>query len=179
MHTYIALLRGINVSGQKKINMAELRAQLAELDLHNIRTYIQSGNIVFGHTSTDLPAMEQLIRDKIREKYGFDVPTLVKTPEDFAAALRNNPWKDNPEREEQRLYLTFLAEVPAPDLVAKLAQMDHSPEAWALVGKDIYFFSPQGYGRAKMSNNYFEQKLKVAATTRNWNTVNKLLEMTL
>lgn len=178
MNTFIALLRGINVSGQKKIKMADLRIQLSATGLQEVQTYIQSGNVVFGHETALPTELEEMIRQNIRDHYRFEVSVLVKTCEELESVIRNNPWSDDPDKDEKKGYFTLLDAVPAPELVENLRQMDHGQEEWVLVGKDIYFFPPpQGYGRAKMSNNYFEQKLKVTATTRNWNTLNKLIEM--
>ena len=176
MPTYIALLRGINVSGQKKIKMADLRTHLSELGYGNLQTYIQSGNIVFSSAEEDAAVLEGQIHEKIKEKYGFEVPVLVLQPEDFTAVLDRNPMQEE-RHDRKRLYVTFLASEPVPEKKAKLSELDYSPEEYVLDGKVIYFFSPTGYGRAKMNNNFFEQKLKVKATTRNWNTVNKLLAM--
>ncbi len=178
MNTYIAMLRGINVSGQKKIKMADLRAHLAELAFGNIRTYIQSGNIIFEHEETSASYLEDKIKQKILEKYGFEVPVLVKLSADFEHLLSHNPFLKDPAKETKRMYVTFLAEEPQAEGLAKLQTVDYAPEEYILEGKEIYFFSPLGYGRAKMNNSFFEQKLKVAATTRNWRTINKLLEMT-
>ncbi|MEM7373968.1 MAG: DUF1697 domain-containing protein [Bacteroidota bacterium] len=179
MPTYIALLRGINVSGQKKIKMADLRAHLAELPIRHIQTYIQSGNIIFEHENTDPGILERLIHDKIAEKYGYDVPVLVKTAEDLNRVLQNNPFQEESESGPKRVYFTFLASEPDEARIAKLSEVDYQPEKYVLEGKDIYFFSPSGYGRARMSNNFFENKLKVRATTRNWKTTQVLYKMAM
>ena len=176
MPTYIALLRGINVSGQKKIKMADLRTHLSELAYADIRTYIQSGNIVFSSPLREIPVLEAQIVEKIQEKYGFDVPVMIREPKDFTSVLERNPMPAE-RYDHKRLYATFLDEEPASEKLQKLAEVDYSPEEYIVDGRMIYFYSPHGYGRAKMNNNFFEQKLKVKATTRNWNTVNKLLVM--
>lgn len=173
MPTYIALLRGINVSGQKKIKMADLQKLLEAAGLQQVKTYIQSGNIIFSHAS-DAPEIEQMIEQQIEAHYGFAVKTIVRTPEELRQMLEHNPFAD----EDVKLqYFVLLAEVPADDVVEKLKTFDYQPEAYALKGKTVYFFVPNGYGKAKMNNNFFEQKLKVAATTRNWKTISKLLEI--
>ena len=177
MQTYIALLRGINVSGQKKIKMADLRAQMEAIGFHNVRTYIQSGNILFELEETDYRELEQRIHQKIIEEYGFTVPVMVKTPAEFQAVVDHNPFPEDKGFDLKRLYVTFLDEEPDPERVATVREVDYSPEQFEIIGKDLYFYSPSGYGRAKMNNNFFEKKLKVAATTRNWRTVNVLLSM--
>ncbi|MEL6637417.1 MAG: DUF1697 domain-containing protein [Bacteroidota bacterium] len=177
METYIALLRGINVSGQKKIKMADLREQLSGLGLAEVRTYIQSGNIVFRHPATEPQVLAQKIKSQIQADYGFEVPTLVLRPTDLDYVLQHNPFAQDSDKDPSRWYLTFLATAPPAERIATLAQVDYAPEEFVLDGTNIFFYSPKGYGRAKMNNNFFEQKLKVAATTRNWRTINKLWEM--
>lgn len=177
MHTYIALLRGINVSGQKKIKMADLREHLAELPFQDIQTYIQSGNILFKAAASEPAQLTALIRAKILEKYGFEVPTLVVTAKYISTVLANSPFRDDSEITHDRIYLTFLAEHPQPENLKKLDGIDYPPERFHLNDQVIYFYSPNSYGRAKMNNNFFEKKLKVAATTRNWRTSQKLIDM--
>lgn len=177
MSVYIALLRGINVSGQKKIKMVDLRAHLAELPFENIQTYIQSGNIIFEHLPADHAVLEQMIHDKIQEKYGFDVPVLIKTAEELNHVLTHVPFEEEIESEPKKIYFTFLDEEASPDRIETLAEVNYHPEKYVIEGKNIYFYSPTGYGRAKMSNNFFEKKLKVSATTRNLRTTRILFEM--
>ena len=176
MKTYIALLRGINVSGQKMIKMAELKTHFEALGYQDVQTYIQSGNIVFKAAGTTPSSLEQAISEKIREVYGFEVAVTVRRPEDLRHILDNNPFLQRGE-DPERLYVTFLGALPAAAQVEKLKEYDYSPEAYILDGATLYFFAPNGYGRAKMNNNFFESKLKVSCTTRNWKTVQVLAEM--
>lgn len=177
METYIALLRGINVSGQKKVKMADLRAQLAELPYENIQTYIQSGNIVFAANATAKETLANQIKDNIQQNYGFEVSVIVRTPTELEWILQNNPFLKDSSKDPKRFYVTFLAQAPEPDHIKKLEEVDYSPEEYVLEGDLLFFFAPNGYGRAKMNNNFFEKKLKVAATTRNWRTIHKLVEI--
>jgi uncharacterized protein (DUF1697 family) len=177
MNKYIAILRGINVSGQKKIKMADLKSHLSELNFKNIQTYIQSGNIIFEYESDDIIFLEDAIKSKINEKYGFEVPTIVITQNEIEYVLANNPFINEQGKDPERIYVTFLSDFPSITNIEKLENFNYSPEEYILDGKIIYFFSPHGYGKAKMNNNFFENKLKVEATTRNWKTVNKLFEM--
>ncbi len=177
MNTYIALLRGINVSGQKKIKMAELREHLAELPLHNIQTYIQSGNILFDREETEVGIIEEEIRAKIEEKYGFDVPTMVKTKEDLEHVIAQHPFIHQRHEDPKLVHVTFLAGSPEAEHLANLTSVDYPSEEYQVDRTFFYLFAPNGYGRAKLNNNFIERKLKVRATTRNWKTVTKLLEM--
>lgn len=177
MTTYIALLRGINVSGKKKIKMADLRSHLQELKLQNIKTYIQSGNILFKSDETNQSILEQQIKDKITEKYGFDVPVMVKLATDFQRVIESNSFAKDETNDIKCMHITFLGSSPTQENIDHLATYNYPSEEYFLEGKDIYFYAPNGYGRAKMNNNFFEKKLKVRATTRNWKTVNKLFIM--
>jgi len=175
MQTYIALLRGINVSGQKMIKMAELREHLSELPLSDIRTYIQSGNIIFRSDSKSIDKLAENITAKIREKYGFEVPVIVLTPEEIQTIITQNPFAA--DKAPDRLYFTLLAAKPEISAVDKLDTTAYAPEEFMLKDKVVYFFSPAGYGNAKMSNNFFEKKLSCVATTRNLKTLVTLVEM--
>lgn len=175
METYIAMLRGINVSGQKKNNMADFRGHLQNLNFTEVQTYIQSGNAVFKSKKIITKALESKIAKKILTEYGFEVSVIVRTPDELQEVVVNNPFRK--DKELNKLYITFLSNKPTIENLNKLKGIDHSPEEYVLKGKTIYFYSPHGYGKAKMNNNFFEKKLKVNATTRNWKTVNKLAEM--
>ncbi len=175
MNTYIVMLRGINVSGQKKIKMADLKAHLEDIGFTNVQTYIQSGNVVFSHEKLPQKTIEKLIGEKILAEYGWDVPVMAKNPDEFEYLLMNNPFLK--DKDTERLYITFLSDEPNSERQEYLKSFDYSPEEYILDGKFIYFYAPNGYGKATMNNNFFENKLKVSATTRNWKTVNVLFEL--
>ncbi len=173
MNTYISLLRGINVSGQKKILMADLKSLYEDLGFKNVQTYIQSGNVVFDFKEKKADQIQQMIFDKIQAHYGFDVPNLILTPNQIITALKDNPYQDI-----EKMYFVFLAKTPSQENIDLLNTFSFDNEFYELKNNVIYFHCPDGYGRAKLNNNFFEKKLKVSATTRNLRTVKKLLEMT-
>lgn len=177
METYIAILRGINVSGQKMIKMQELKAHLEEAGLQNVRTYIQSGNVIFGYKKAGVDKLEGVIKKMIADKFGFDVPVIVKTAEELVAVSRNNPFIVKRKEDTDKQHVTFLAEEPRKELLDKFAAPANIPDEYVIRGKAIYLLCPNGYGQTKLTNNFFESKLKVTATTRNWKTVMKLVEM--
>lgn len=177
MQTYIALLRGINVSGSKKIKMADLREKLQALELQNVQTYIQSGNIVFGFKTGEQDKLSAQIHQLILNKFGYEVPTLVKTLEEIQQVISENPFQYDSDKDPTRVFVTFLADEPATDKVENLKNYEQDPEELHHHGKTMYFYSPGNYGRAKLNNNFIESKLKVHATTRNMKTLNKLVEM--
>jgi uncharacterized protein (DUF1697 family) len=179
MGTYVALLRGINVSGQKKIRMADLKMHFESWGFSHVKTYIQSGNVVCRHQSTDKAGLLQIIERGIREVYGFQVRCGLLIPADLDQALQENPFLLNDLYARERLYFVFMIDQPTRERVQNLGSFDHRPEEYVMGATCIYFYAPHGYGRAKMNNNFFEAQLKIAATTRNLKTVKKLRDMTL
>lgn len=178
MQTYIALLRGINVSGQKKIKMAEFRSQLEEDGFQEVETYIQSGNVIFSHKPEEEKILAKKMADLILEKYGFEVPVLVLIIDYLKQVFEQNPFTQKSPEDIKTLHVTLCAETPQNELVAALQENSYSPDEWILQDKAIYLNCPNGYGRTKLTNTFFERKFKVSATTRNWKTMTKLLEMT-
>lgn len=178
MPNYIALLRGINVSGQKKIKMADLRSHLSVLELNEVQTYIQSGNITFESPARPESHLASMIKGKIREAYGFEVPTLVIQAKELQHVAAANPFPEAAESDPARTLVTFLEAVPEAEAARAFTGLSFPDEHFELKGKAVYLHCPKGYGRAKLNNNFIERKLKVPATTRNWKTILKLLEMT-
>lgn len=177
MQTYIALLRGINVSGHKKIKMVDLKVSLDELNFSDVVTYIQSGNIVFKSDDNSINSLEEKIHNKILKDFGFDVPVLVKTPQELIDAITNNPFEKDATYESKLFAVVFLKDKPLAENIELLKTYDYSPEEYILKDKIIYYYAAKGMGNAKMSNNFFEKKLKVQATSRNWRTTQKLVEL--
>lgn len=177
MPEFIALLRGINVSGQKKIKMAHLKSLFEETGFKNVSTYIQSGNVFFTSAEKISNKIENKITLAIKKKYGFEVPVIVVTSDYIEKILKNNPFIKK-KTDIERLYVTFLSEKPSEENINKLGAVNYSPEEYFIDQKIIYLHYPNGFGKARLSNNLFENKLKVTATSRNWKTVNKLFEMT-
>jgi len=175
MKTYIALLRGINVSGQKKMKMADLKIFLEDIGFKNVRTYIQSGNIIFEYIKTSQTDLANRIKNEIQKQYSFEVPTLVLTSDYIKNILDNNPWGKN--KETCQMYFTLLEEQTLSKNITKIKRENYLPDEFSIDGKVIYLYIPNGYGRTRLNNNFFEKKLQVQATTRNWNTLNKILEI--
>jgi uncharacterized protein (DUF1697 family) len=175
MKTFLSILRGINVSGQKIIRMADLMALYEELNFKNVTTYIQSGNVVFN--SNDGKDLAKRIKQKIAKKYNFQVPVIIRTGEEMKTVLNHNPFLKEKNIETDKLHVTFLAENPKPELIDKLKGLNFEPDRFIPSSKEVYLYCPNGYGRTKLSNNFFESKLNVTATTRNWRTVNELFKI--
>ena len=174
-NTYIALLRGINVSGHKKIKMPDLKAMFEALGFTNVRTYIQSGNVVF--ESNSAKDLESKISAKIQAQFGFEVSVICRTAKEMEQVIARNPYAGMESFETEKLYVTFLQETPSKEKLEALKAFTFEPEMYTVSGKEIYVYCFNGYGNTKLENSFFEKKLKVAASTRNWRTVNKLIEM--
>lgn len=180
MFTYLALLRGINVSGKKIIKMEYLRKLMGDAGYNNVKTYIQSGNIVFESTEKSKDKVAKTIEALIEKNYGFDVTVFVTDKKSVEQAIDNNPFIEDREEEPagfKKLYVTFLSEVPSEENMQKLRQAPIGNDLIALVGDILYFNMESKASDSKLSNTLIESKLKLRATTRNWNTALKLLSM--
>lgn len=177
MKTYIAILRGINVSGKNKIRMKDLAAMLNKLGLQNIRTYIQSGNILFEHEEKPERHFEALINSAIRDEYGYGIPVIVMSREYLRKVVDDNPFLKREDVDPNTLHVTFLSEYPEKAGTYLPLEVKYPPDEMLPGDKAFYILCPKGYGRTKFNNDFFEKRTKVAATTRNWKTCNKLLDL--
>ncbi|MDR8391401.1 DUF1697 domain-containing protein [Aliifodinibius sp. S!AR15-10] len=175
MKTYIALFRGINVGGNNILPMKELRTLLKNLGFRQVNTYIQTGNVVFQSDNSDIGQLADSISGEVNKQFGFEPRVFVMTQDELQAAARANPFH-GAESEPSRLYLTFLAEAPQnPDLEA-LEDIKRDSERFELKGKVLYLHAPEGVGRSKLAAKV-ERHLDVPMTSRNWRTVQKIMEM--
>lgn len=171
MTTYLALLRGINVSGKNPIRMPELRDSVSRLGFRDVQTYLQSGNIVFRTDQTDVTTLAAKIKTTITQDFGHDVSVLVLSAKDLALIANSNPLWPKSGGEETLFHCTFLFQpVSAAAFKAfKLPAADG--EHAVLIDSAILLHCPHGYGKTKLNNSFFERALGVPASTRNWRTV--------
>lgn len=170
MQTFIVILRGVNVSGKNILPMAELRYLLYDLKFENVQTYIQSGNIVLNSELSKDEVIES-VKNGIVSIFGFNVAVLAKTISEWENAIANNPY---PTNNHKIVSFTFLSEVPKETTVEVTITND---DVYSVINDMVYMYCPDGFGRTKLTNNLFEKKLKVVATSRNFRTTMKLLEM--
>lgn len=175
MNTYIALLRGINVGGNNKLPMKELVTVLEGLGLQNVKTYIQSGNVVFQSKRTDTTALSAEISAAIGKSHGFAPAILLLTEDALRAAINANPFPEG-EDDPKSLHLFFLEPAPQNPDLATLEALKTETERFALIGQVFYLHAPDGIGRSKLAEK-FGRGWQVDITARNWRTVNKVLEM--
>lgn len=173
MKTFVILLRGVTPTGRNRVPMAELRVALADAGLTDVRTYIQSGNAIAKSPLT--PArIEHLVHEVIEQRIGADIAVIARTPEQLKRVLDRNPFAD---ADPSRVYFSLLSSTPAPKLVRALHEIDVAPDDVRVMGDTIYTLYATRLSDSRYTNNFFERKLAVAATTRNFNTLSKLVEL--
>lgn len=177
MKKYISILRGINVNGKNVIKMDELRKLFELLGFTDVRTYIQSGNVLFNSISSNKIKMISQIKASINRKFGYDVKGLIKTKDEIEKVINQNPFLKLDNVDIKKLYVTFLERIPEKEFIDSLIPNKNTNDVYKIIGTEIYLYCPGGYGKTIFSNTYIEKKLGLKATTRNWETVNKLLQL--
>jgi uncharacterized protein (DUF1697 family) len=150
--------------------MAQLRERLTQAGLNDVRTYIQSGNVIAA-SNTSQAKIEQLVHDVIKENFGGDLAIIARTHTQLKTVLKKNPFSRS---NNSRLYFTFFASRPEDTLLKGLLANDFSPDKIEVIGEVIYTLYATRYSDSKFNNNWFERRLKISATTRNWNTLTSL-----
>ena len=176
MNKYISLLRGINVSGKKIIKMSDLKLHYESLGFNNVQTYIQSGNAIFCSDEDNIKTVQRKIEDRIKEVYNFSVPVLVLSKREIEQIILKVPFDLNIV-DITKLAVIFLETTPVKSLVKEILPFSTKTEQFVIIRDVIYFNCTIGFGKTKLTNNFFEKKLKVTATSRNWKTTSKLLQL--
>jgi uncharacterized protein (DUF1697 family) len=172
---YALLLRGVNVGTKNSLPMAELRAMLEKLGCTEVRTYVQSGNVVFG-TKLAEAAVTKAIERALHAYMGRPIATTLRTMREMKAVVDGNPFSQVATKPAY-LCVTFLSHAPAKAEVGPLHAVDWAPELFKVAGREIYTWHPNGQGRSPLAVALDKLPLRGAVTRRNWNTVLKLLEM--
>ena len=173
MQIYIALLKGINVGGHKKVPMAELRNLLTNSGFQKVQTYIQSGNVVF-QSSEKTSDLEIRIQNLIFNQFGFEVAVIVKTNDELQTIFDGSPFSTE---KKVKSYFIMLNKIPEINLVEEVKQIPYENEEIVIKKNCLYFYCPTGFGKTKFNMNSYERKLKVIGTARNYNTMVKLLSL--
>ncbi|CAH2717173.1 hypothetical protein BACCIP111895_04363 [Neobacillus rhizosphaerae] len=174
MTIYITLLRGINVGGHHKIKMADLKSLLETMGLQKVKTYIQSGNVLF-ESEEDAKHLSQRMEDEINKTFGFPVPVILRTAEEFEQIIKNCPYSTDLLNEGESVQIAFLADEPSPEGINYLLNFPSDQDECSIIGKEVYFFFRQSIRDSKLATQL--PKLGVPATVRNWKTVIKLSTM--
>ena len=177
MPAYIAMLRGINVGGQKPVRMEQLRESCTTLGLRSVKTYVQSGNIVFLAVRRSSANLSKSISEAILRDCGFRIPVLVIAANEMEQVIKRNPFLQETGVDPTKLHVTFLPEAASKDALKGLDRFPTKPDRFYVGRQEIYLYCPDGYGKTKLSNAAFEKALSMETTTRNWKTVGALFEM--
>ncbi len=177
MTTYISILRGINVSGKNMIKMNALQEAFINAGFNYVTTYIQSGNIVFQSKKDKTKNIETKIYALIKTVFGLDVPVLVQEAEELKNIIQKNPFINDVTKDAAFMHITFLSGTPDNLVIEKIKENDYYNDEFISISKTVYLYCPNGYGNSKLTNSFWENKLKLVATTRNWKTVNELLNI--
>jgi len=174
---HVALLRGINLGGKNKLPMRELAAMFDDAGCGEVRTYIQSGNVVFDATARVAKTIPVAVAAAIRARFKLEVPVLVRTAAEMEAVVRDNPFLAR-GADVDTLHVMFLAGEPSAAQVAALDPARSPGDSFEVRGREVYLALPNGVARSKLTNAWFDSKLGTISTGRNWRTVQKLLELT-
>jgi uncharacterized protein (DUF1697 family) len=177
MPIYVSMLRGINVGGHKQIKMDKLRSSLEALGLEQVKTYIQSGNVVFKSPKTSPLALSRKIEARISEDFGFSVSVISRTVDEIVSTIANNPFLNRPGIDPEKLHVAFLSEPPAAPALKKLAELTLAPDQSRCRDKEVYLYFPNGVSGSSLWKHPLDRVLSVEATMRNWKTVNALHKM--
>jgi uncharacterized protein (DUF1697 family) len=173
---HVALLRGINVGGKRSLPMKRLAEAFVAVGCSDVRTYIQSGNVVFRAAPALAAKLPSVLPKAIAKMAGFDVPVVLRSAEELRAAVKKNPFL-RAGTDAAECHLMFLADLPESARVKKLDATRSPPDELAVIGRDVYLRLPNGVARSKLTNAYFDGVLATVSTLRNWRTVLTLLEM--
>lgn len=177
MIKYLALLRGINVSGHNMIKMDALKKMLENMGFKNVETYIQSGNIFFDSEEENAASVGFKIKQEISKVFGYDVPVIMVSKTDLELCFKNNPYLKEKECDIKKLYVAFISKELTAASINDLKISNFKPDEAAIDSNRIYIKYAIGAGKTNLDQKYIEKKLNVVATIRNWNTVTKLLEI--
>lgn len=176
MTVYIALLRGINVSGQKLIKMVELKRMFEEMGFGKVPTYIQSGNVLF-ESEKKADVLRPQIEQRIEAVFGFQVTVAIRTLEEMERIVQHCPFPEKDLLEGEQLYISLLAETPDQKGIDRLLACSSEVDDYRIVGSEVHILLRQSIRKSMFNNNFLERKLGVPATTRNWQTTKKLVEL--
>lgn len=178
MKKYLAILRGINVGGKRKLLMADLKLICEEIGWTDLQTYIQSGNVLFNSKKEiDTIAEAKKLEKKIKSQYNYDVPVIIISIKALEVAAKKNPFIKSKDFDIKQMHLTFLSQAPEKAPLKEIKEFQYPPDEYKISGLFVYVKVLTSYHKTKVSNGFFEKKLKVKASTRNWKTVSKLLEL--
>lgn len=178
MQTYISFLRGVNMTGHNSIKMTDLSSLYVKLGFKDAITYIQSGNVIFSEFG-DIPvsSFSVHIEQAILEQFNFIIPVMIRTTQELNGLYLSNPFLLGKNFDPSKMAVIFLHEVPSDAQIQKVAGIDYPPDKFKIIGRDIFIYCPNGFGKTKLYTNFFEKKMGVTGTARNWKTITTMLKI--
>ena len=178
MHTYISFLRGVNMAGHNSISMTNLTVLFKDLGFSDAETFIQSGNVIFTHSKElRINDLTLKIEDAILQKFNYNVPVMIRTISELQKLIPVNPFLTEENFNPSKMAVIFLHEDPSEAQVQKVINLDYPPDKFKIIGINIFIYCPNGFGRTKLYTNFFENKMKVKGTSRNWKTITTLIDI--
>jgi uncharacterized protein (DUF1697 family) len=178
MQTYISFLRGINMTGNNSIKMADLTVLYKDLGFNNISTYIQSGNVIFSCDDNFLISDVTLkIEKAISEKFNFNIQVLIRTINEIEELISLNPFLSEENFSPSKMAIILLSKKPSDIQIQKVTNIDYPPDKFKIINNEIFIYCPNGFGKSKLYTNFFEKKMSVTGTARNWKTMTTLLDL--
>jgi uncharacterized protein (DUF1697 family) len=178
MQTLISFLRGVNMAGHNKIKMSGLAELYGKVGFRESETYIQSGNVIFTNEE-DLPAEDitSKIEKAIQKKFKLDIAVMIRTPEEIKKIISINPFSGEENFDPAKMACLFMHETPSEGQISKIKDVHYHPDKFKIIGKEIFIYCPNGFGKTKLYTNFFEKKMGIAGTARNWKTINTILDI--
>ncbi len=177
MPIYVAMLRGINLGPHKRVKMEALRKSFESLGFKSVRTYIQSGNVVFKAAKTSSARLCKKIEEQITRDFGFSCLTILRTQAELRKVIEENPFLKRSGASPDKAHVIFLSETPEAGVLKQLEGLTKAPDESCCLGQEIYLHLPNGFAQSSLVHNPVERKLLTRATTRNWRTVNNIYQM--
>lgn len=175
-HLYFAFLRAVNMAGHNKMRTAELSEMLSEAGFPDAKIFIQSGNVVL-RSSNSPEKLATVLENAIREKFGYDITVIIRDLNRLSGLKSRNPYLEEELFDPSKMAVLFLDKLPEPAFLKKISEVNYPPDKFTVESEEIFLFCPDGFGRSKLTTNFFEKKLGVKATARNWKTIGSLLEI--
>ena len=166
------------MAGHNSIKMTDLKALYKDLGFNDAETFIQSGNVIFSYSS-DISVRDISLRIEaaIHQKYNYNVPVMIRTIAEMRKLISANPFLDEENFDPSKMAVVFLYENPSEAQLQKVKDVDYPPDKFRIIGSEIFIYCPNGFGRTRLYTNFFENKMKVKGTGRNWKTINTLIDL--
>jgi uncharacterized protein (DUF1697 family) len=178
MKIFISFLRGVNMTGHNSIKMTDLASLYINLGLRDAETYIQSGNVFFSEAG-EIPvsALSVSIEQAILERFNYIIPVMIRTNQELSDLFFSNPFLGETNFDPSKMAVLFLHDKPSESQIQKVANIDYPPDKFRIIGREIFIYCPNGFGRTKLYTNFFEKKMGVVGTARNWKTITTILNI--